>query len=260
MKKRKLEDEKYDLKNGKRYRASCLNIEPTPTSALRPNNKINLFAMCLDFIAENIDAVESFRGFPSLVGEIIFKRCLDLNKFTQVSNLALFVAAYPDLICPSIDLSHRDLFNYQHLLDVIAPCHISELNLDGSDLVSSGLGLFEFLRSSSHVLRYLSLRSNNLNDNYIRKSTLPVRMGLVRFECLRYINLSNNKRLTSACLVNFDKFGSLNEVLVDFKNTTGLMRVCKCPANKSVVISSSGWMANLDLSELERFESGFFKI
>lgn len=97
--------------------------------ALKPSGlRFDLFSMCLDFIADNIDAVESFYRFPSLIAEMIFKRCIDLQKFKQAENLRLFVAAYPDLICESLDLSQRDLYNYTRFLSVISPCRILQLN------------------------------------------------------------------------------------------------------------------------------------
>lgn len=253
MSKRKYERNSFEMVELKFKRHCAIELNTASMIGfLKPGAKFNLFSMCLDFIAANIDAVESLDEFPSLIGEIIFKRCIELQKFKQVQNLKLFVSAYPEHICETVDLSYRDLFNYTHFLSVITPCRIVELNLDNSDITSSGLNLFDLLKASSCALQVLSLRSNNLNDDYLRKITLPVRIGQVRFERLRRVDLVDNPRLSSACLVNFEKFTSLEEILVDFKSVTGQLKACKCPdkINTGMSISSKGWLAPLDLYSL----------
>jgi len=102
-----------------------------------------LFDMCLEFIASNIENVESFQTLPSLVGEQIFNECVKLGKFNSKiygselvrERLFLFADSYADLVIESIDLSNQqDLTSLNILLSIISKCSLKKLNLSNTKL------------------------------------------------------------------------------------------------------------------------------
>src|SRR5579883_868251 len=100
--KRKLDECEHD--NIEVAKRQCVPTSGLTIAFLKP--QCNLFSMCLHFVAAHIDIVESLCGFPSLVGECIFRKCAELDKFkgdTAVTNLKIFASAYPDLILRSVD-------------------------------------------------------------------------------------------------------------------------------------------------------------
>ena len=221
--------------------------------SLKPScPRFNLFSMCLHFVAENISMVDSLRDFPSLVGEELFKKCLELNKFEGASNLNLFTLAYPDEIFTAINFSNHDLIEYSRLLEILPSCHLTELNLYNTDLISNNVNVIELIRCSCNTIEKLGIGANNLNDEFIRKFTLPIRLDLVVFDRLIYLDLSENPRLTHQCLSYLNKFKSLNEVVIDVK-PIGLnsFEECKCLDRRKPVIKTDGWMNSIYLSCLK---------
>lgn len=223
--------------------------------ALRPiGNKINLFEMCLRYVAINIDLVDSLIGFPSLMGKILFDECVKLNRFDQKidkfqSRLNLFSQAYPDQVIESLSLTNQTI---TCLLPVISLSYIIHL-----DLTDCGLGglvdinLVECLKQSAHCLETLRLRDNCLTDTYIQKFTLPQRLGYVNFEKLRVLDLSKNTALnvTDQVLVkHFSKYPALCEIYLtrcDLRIQIERLREyrqCKC-VNKIKEVENVGWIS-----------------
>lgn len=225
--------------------------------ALKPSSpKLNLFAMTLRFVALHSDMIDSLCGFPSLIGEIIFNECM-LKLKKSLSNLEIFIRAYPDLVCTSLNLSNRDICEYRGLLDILKNSHLTHLDLGNSDLLFNQFDLLDFLRSSENSLESLSLRNNSLNDLYIRKLTMSTRLGLCRFAQLRHLNLSENPRLTRACLGFLHKFERLNEIVTseDELKGDGTFKRCMCSKDngndvKDVVKENKGWLASVCLEDL----------
>jgi hypothetical protein len=225
--------------------------------ALKPSSpKLNLFAMTLRFVALHSDMIDSLCGFPSLIGEIIFNECMLKLKKPSISKLEIFIRAYPDLVCTSLNLSNRDIVEYRGLLDILKNSHLTHLDLGNSDLLFNQFDLLDFLRSSENSLESLSLRNNSLNDLYIRKLTMSTRLGLCRFAQLRHLNLSENPRLTRACLGFLHKFERLNEIVAsegELKEGDGTFKRCMCSKGnsvKDVVVETKGWLASVCLEDL----------
>ncbi len=111
---------------------------------LRPvSSKFKLFDMCLEFIATNVECIESLHTLPSLVGEQIFNECIKLGKFNSEiyggdlvrERLFVFASAYPDLVIESMNLSNQqDKSSLNYLLSIISNCSLIKLNLSNTIL------------------------------------------------------------------------------------------------------------------------------
>ncbi len=111
---------------------------------LRPaSSKFKLFDMCLEFIATNVECIESLHTLPSLVGEQIFNECIKLGKFNSEiyggdlvrERLFVFASAYPDLVIESMNLSdQQDKSSLNYLLSIISNCSLIKLNLSNTKL------------------------------------------------------------------------------------------------------------------------------
>ena len=199
-------------------------------SALTPleNKNIKLFDMCLRFIAENLELCDSFVGFPSQIGHLLFKECVKTGKFdsnkTKSSTLNkclnLFANAYPDCLFECLNLANQTETVLNTLKPLINICQIKCLDLSGTNLnrylIENDVNLMDLLKSSSGSLEELSLSNNDLDDGFIKKFTLPQRIDLVDFNKLKRLNLSMNKRLRleDNLFKYMVKFGGLNEIIV----------------------------------------------
>ena len=73
----------------------------------------SLFDLCIELVAESLDLVEGFCGFPSLIGEKIFKTAVEYDTFSDYSKsrvaLELFTEAFGAEIVSSLNLSRQHL-------------------------------------------------------------------------------------------------------------------------------------------------------
>ena len=73
----------------------------------------SLFDLCIELVAKNLDLVENFHGFPSLIGEKIFKCAVEYDKFSGYSYarvaLKLFTEAFGGEILSSINVCGQHL-------------------------------------------------------------------------------------------------------------------------------------------------------
>ena len=78
----------------------------------------SLFQMCIQLVAKNLDLVESFQGFPSLIGEKIFRCAINSERFNSDSDyeslsLKLFTDAFRDEVLSLLNVSRQYLgLNY----------------------------------------------------------------------------------------------------------------------------------------------------
>ena len=238
------------------------------------NKNIKLFDMCLRFIAENIENVDSLVGFPSQIGELLFNECIRINKFdshlnksnkTTKSNLNLFADAYPDMLIESINLSNINKFEFLNFQSILSQCLIKNLDISNVKLneifQNDELTLCDLLKSSSTSLIYLNLSNNDLDEDFLKKFTLPQRLNYVNFEKLTTIDLSSNNRIQfSQNLIKkyFNKFDSLNEIIIthslndtkNFNNKDDVFRICNCIHQQPIGLSNTGWISKLPIDKL----------
>jgi hypothetical protein len=246
------------------------------TYVLKPIDKknIKLFDMCLRFIADNIENVDSLIGFPSQIGELLFNECIKIGKFDShsnksnkisKSNLHLFADAYPDMLIESISLSNINKFAFLNFQSILSQCLIHSLDLSNVKLneilQNNEIALSDLLKSSSTSLFYINLSSNDLDEDFLKKFTLPQRLNYVNFEKLATIDLSSNFRIPfSQNLINkyFNKFDSLNKIIITYSlndsmnlNSKDYMyRLCNCVNEEATSLSNTGWISKLSIEKL----------
>jgi hypothetical protein len=211
---------------------------------LKPTNSIRLFDMCMSFIADNLNLVESLIGFPSLIGELIFEASLKLDKFnsnilseeTVKLFLRLFAEAYPDEFCSSLNLSNRGEAMLTFLQPIISISSVKFLNLSNCHLkkLNDKVNLSQLLESSSGSLQFLDISKNDLDVEFLRLFTLKHRLKLTNFTKLESINLAYNAQLNISnleFLCTLTKYPNLNEITIssnqsDIIDKTSLKKYC----------------------------------
>lgn len=96
----------------------------------------SLFNMAMNFIVKNIVLVESLNGFPSLVGEDMFKRFILEGEIEKsVSLLGVFkkfVNAYQDMVLQKLNLSEKLIILNEHFeVIIVLSLYITELCVCG---------------------------------------------------------------------------------------------------------------------------------
>lgn len=264
----------YIYESKKRNLTSNLRIKPTKFQAeskedetlsfsLKPcsSERIRLFDMCLNFIALHLNLVDSLVGFPSIVGEDLFKECVKCSKFNSENrNLSLFADAYPEYLIKSINLSAKPSI-FTSLVPIIEKCFIKQLDISNCNLnmllTENNLNLSEILKNSAEFLEYLNLSSNQLNETFIQKFTLPQRVHLIDFQKLNEINLSKNLELNSGTIFQryFLKFKNLSKISISCSKASKSdanfkFKVCSCSALELITLNS-GWISNIALDKLD---------
>lgn len=101
-------------------------------------NPRKLFDISLMFVADNINLVESFAGFPEIVGEQLFNTAMELRKFENYKmaeiSLRLFYEAYGDTVLESLSLRDRHEVLTEHLDCVFIFSGLRALDLGGCSL------------------------------------------------------------------------------------------------------------------------------
>jgi hypothetical protein len=228
-----------------------------------------LFDICLRFVAIHVECVESFHRFPSLIAKQIFSECVTVGRFdlakamangdesTVNSILELFALAYPDELATSLNFKN-DYRLFKALSQSINCFRLRQIDLSNCDLNAngSGINLIDTFGKSMDSLEVLNLSDNSLDNGFIAKFTLPQRLDLNGFTRLVSIDLSANRKLTTACLNYFIKFPMLNEIILSYKDDKLPMRcdtgtkfkLCKCTNYSSDfqhVVENTGWIKSV---------------
>lgn len=77
------------------------------------HSPVNLFQTCINLVAQNLDHVESFFGFPALIGEKIFMVAMETQRMKSniqyiTQALQLFVDAFEEEVLSSLNLSGKN--------------------------------------------------------------------------------------------------------------------------------------------------------
>jgi hypothetical protein len=256
----------YDVKrqhlwsNLKESNVTVENVSGLGNSFYRTDKVRKLFDICLRFVAVHVEWVESFERFPSLVAHQIFNECVSIGRFNmeyandqQTINqiLRLFAHAYPGELATSLNLKN----NYKLLKSMsqsIGCFCLTQVDLSNCDLnvYGSGINFIDLFEKSLDSLEVLNLSDNSLDNEFLAKFTLPHRLNLKTFPKLATIDLSRNRKLTSACLSYFLKYPKLNEIILSFeegtlgsvaKNNTKY-QLCQCVKAEIKKIENIGWI------------------
>ena len=238
-----------------RYNENEVNSSDENQKNVTTTKLKSLFKICLTFVAKHIEYVESLFGFPSQVGHIIFKECVQVGRFSfneasfskEEHSLKLFAKAYPDSMANSLNLSSNPIL-FSYLSNVLKLCFLKRLDLSNCDLVTTCLNLNEILQSSLSVLEDLSLSNNNLDEDFIKKFTISQRLNITDFSQLASLDLTKNYKLQTTCLKYFCNYKNLNRILLsvdrlkEFESSIeDQFRVCFCKYNE-YEIKTIGWL------------------
>lgn len=158
----------------------------------------SLYKLCLNFVAANIGAVESFTGFPSSIAKTIFERAIALGKLdanTRETKAVLEALAREYSTDFSFSLECHSLIflsEFQETLEALM-LPIEELDLSGCQL---GFHSSSSLLANLHrleKLRVLSLRDNHLSDEAFRKLILPLKVLGRGWSSLTQLDVSDNE-------------------------------------------------------------------
>ena len=98
-----------------------------------------LYQLCLEFVARNIELVESLKGFPAIVGQQLFEKVHKCGGFidSKMHSLRLFFEAYGELVLKNLSLSAKHVLANEKLPDLLPVSCLRDLDLShcrlGSD-------------------------------------------------------------------------------------------------------------------------------
>ena len=119
------------------------------------------------------------------------------------------------------------------------------------------------LENSTKSLEELDLSENNIDEDFLKKITIPQRLGYLDFISLTKINLSKNYGVKPfKFLKYFSKFSKLNQISISvFKDDLKIHElnkdyleygyiICKCKSQGSISIDNIGWISALNINNL----------
>ena len=229
----------------------------------------SLFKICLTFIAKHVECVENFNEFPSQIGYLIFKECIQHGRFNfneinfdkEEQSLKLFAKAYPDLIGSSFNLNSNPIL-FSYLSNIMKFCFIKCLDLSSCNLmiIKNEKNLLEILGNSMDTLEALNLSNNCLDEEFIKMFTLSQRLNLANFSRLMSLNLTRNFKLQPECLKYFCNLKKLNEIFLsvdkykEFESSVDdSFRICSCDCSSQegfFDIKNDGWLKDVIESKI----------
>ncbi|KAL2097508.1 hypothetical protein ACEWY4_006715 [Coilia grayii] len=157
----------------------------------------SLLDLCLLYVAENVEHIESLVGFPEEMAARLFVVAEEKKKFSDQETgsraLKVFCDAYEDLVLRSLCLRNRFSVVFEKLEEIKTFQSLRCLDLHGCKFGDSQ-EIFEYL-TSGHLSRSLSqlfLGANSLSDAGIQKLTAPVRIMKTGLQNLELLDLSYN--------------------------------------------------------------------
>lgn len=241
-----------------------------------------LFQLCLNFIASNLDMVDSFVGLPSLIGEQIFDAAVGNNMFsidrgdceTLQRRIELFLDAYASEVLVSLSLNEEWKFLACYLdqisifLPYLTTIQLTRCNIGDHHEILTEIGKL-------HLLERLSLEKNDLGDCGIKNLLQQRRRARKGLDSLRFIYLAGNGKLTSTCLKQLQCLPSIKAVCISknehWKKETNIQFHEKCCLEhdhdtdfgfarvnnnaKTDICMGDGWGRKVLASWLHRFET-----
>ncbi|XP_028833566.1 leucine-rich repeat-containing protein 42 [Denticeps clupeoides] len=168
---------------------------PDAEGGLRHTAK-SLFDVCLLFVADNVQHVESLVGFPEDVAGRLFSAAERKEKFSDPGSAAralrVFGEAYGHLVLESLCLRNRCSLLCEKLEEFKTFRNLLCLDLHGCKL-GDDHEIFQHLTSDALAsLSRLFLGANGLSDAGVQKLTAPVRVMKRGLENLQVLDLSYN--------------------------------------------------------------------
>ncbi|XP_033123265.1 leucine-rich repeat-containing protein 42-like [Anneissia japonica] len=219
-----------------------------------------LLDLCLDFVSQNVQHVESFEYIPDVVGKQIFKRIIQLEKSGKAycigtKSLKLLVSTYGTDLLTSLSLvNQRDVLDkYSEKFDVLLDCD-GLVSLDfGNCCLNDEHPILKVIARMKR-LKNLGLSYNLISRAGIRCLTTPVRMLKDGPVDLASLQLAGNLQINDSSIRYLLAFKQLKflDVSDNFISNEGVMSLCEslhltfmADDRKFVEISTSGWASPL---------------
>ncbi|XP_060074401.1 leucine-rich repeat-containing protein 42-like [Ylistrum balloti] len=237
-----------------------LDIASTAHVATTPNS---LFKLAVHYIAQHLELVESFMGFPEIVGELIFRAAEHSCRFDYeedeyhkcLRRLILFTEAYGEVVLSKLSLSGRwsSFQLYKSHIEIfrdLTELELAECGLEDEDDVLPHIGQYLL------KLTYLSLRQNKLTDKGLMRLTTPYRVMGTGPGKLVQLNISDNQDITASGIKKYmSGFRELNEINItgtSVKRTEALLKIWKFEVRKGSStgpeVVSFGWASGVTVS------------
>ena len=119
------------------------------SSEVGEQQEINLFNMCIDFIADKLFLVENFVDFPDVIGHKIFQaaKCRDMfysfANSTHRNSVSLFCEAYMEQVLSELSLAGKPWISSSLLCTLNMFNHIMKLEVSGCYLGENNNALTE---------------------------------------------------------------------------------------------------------------------
>ncbi|XP_069127732.1 uncharacterized protein [Argopecten irradians] len=220
-----------------------------------PNSLLNLV---IQYVSQHLELVESFEGFPEIVGELIFRAAESNSKFDYhgdeyhecLRRLVLFTDAYGEVVLSKLSLTRRwsSLHLYKCHLQLfrdLTALELAECGLDDNDELLPHIG------QHLHKLKCLSLQQNKLTDNGLVRMTTPYRVMGVGPGELESINISDNQEITGSGVLKYlSAFQDLVEInITGTSRNESLLKLwqfdIKKESSTSPDVINTGWAADV---------------
>lgn len=172
---------------------------------------LTLFDISTNYVVQHVENLQSLRGLPDFVGEVVFRRFIEeksLSQAQKINGFGVFCDAY-DQILYGLNLRDSSIFvkESSDYLSVLMT-NVVELDLGHCKL---GVGHDILLKiSGMRRLRHLCLRDNAITDDCWRKMTMRSRIYNDGIHQLTDLDLSENLQLSSKALQFCSHFQQLN--------------------------------------------------
>ena len=181
----------------------------------------SLFNTCVKYVAGNMGLVESLDGIPEIIGEHLFKSCVESEMFLHNDSethycIRLFAEAYGSEFMESFKCTSPLFFN-EYCESLTMMCvSVTHLDVSGCQLGNNN----DFLRALVNMkdLKVLNISKNELSQDGFRLLLARYRMFQEGFQSLVCLDVSEN--------------------IVDLKTLNTLLRMSKLK-NIRVSIASS---------------------
>ncbi|XP_063858434.1 uncharacterized protein LOC135099811 [Scylla paramamosain] len=165
------------------------------TDSARTSIPALLFDQCVNYIARHISWVDTLQGIPDIIGERLWKGCVENESFLDndadtCRGLKLFVDAYGRKFMESFKCKDPYLLNeYSECLTVMCVT-VTHLDVSGCQLGNNNC----FLRAIVNMkdLKVLNLSRNELSDSGFRILLARHRMFQEGFQALQSCDVSQN--------------------------------------------------------------------
>ncbi|XP_003744310.1 leucine-rich repeat-containing protein 42 [Galendromus occidentalis] len=205
--------------------------------------------LCVDFISSHCEWVDSWDGVPDYLSKKVFFRMVDKGcvDFTEDACIRLkpFRDTYGILLQSRVNFSQQSAMFFSEILDIyeliadyIAFLDLSKCKLGSGHPVFASLVYF-------HNLRCLVMSECALNDDSLRRLTLPISMRDTGAKNLLMLDISNNPQITSRSIPKIKVFRKLKKL--NIRGTQIAADSLDIETMPTIEVHNNGWISESGL-------------